>query len=344
MQKEMRVLFVDDEPQIPEALRCQFELWRKPWDMTVASNPETALDHCRDTRIDLAVLDLGMPGLNGIDLAKAIHDVSPRTICIMLTGAADLRVAMEAVNDAGIFRFYTKPCDMDALARGIEDGLATISHASARSGEQDSDTIETAVARVTLDRLPIGLIVLDGDGKVIFTNAPGGTLLAERDGILLSSDGTCRAATPGATKTLHNCIHNALNPGGHSVIESGVALIRPSMRRPLSVLATPLDDGDMPGGATARVALFVTDPERQLRPSRAVLQKLFQFTDSEAKVVQGLVQGKSLDDVALECSITVSTARTYLKQAFAKSCTNRQADLVRLVLTSPAVMKADNSD
>ena len=336
-----RILFVDDEPNILDALECQFQLWEVPWDMTFTDNPETALHHCRTAHIDLAVLDMGMPGMSGIELAKAIHSVSPQTICIMLTGAADLRVAMEAVNDAGIFRFYTKPCDMEVLARGIREGLATAALRSGQHAEQAPNNIELAVARVTLERLPISVIVLDGHGKVIFTNASGGALLAERDGISLSSDGTCRAATPGETRALQDCVRAILTPDSHSANESGIALKRPSMRRPLSVLATPIDEGDVPGNSGARVALFVTDPERQMRPSRPLLQKLFQLTDSEAKIVQGLVQGKSLDEIAPESGITISSARTYLKQAFAKTGTNRQADLVRLVLSSPAVMKAD---
>ena len=116
------------------------------------------------------------------------------------------------------------------------------------------------------------------------------------------------------------------------------------MRRPLSVIATPIDDTDPDKSGGASVALFVTDPERQAKPSRTVLQKLFQLTGSEAKIVQGLAEGKSLEEIAPEAGITISSARTYLKQVFAKTGTNRQADLVRMVLTSPAVMHSIPSD
>jgi len=342
MSNPSRILFVDDEVKILNALECNFKLRRKAWDMTFIDCPKAALRHCGETAPDLAVLDMQMPGMNGIELAKNIRSASPRTVCIMLTGAGDLQVAMEAVNDASIFRFYTKPCDIDVLDRGIEEGLAAVAQKTDNAPEQTPSPVETAIGRVALERLPIGVIVLDQQGKVIFTNAPGGALLAERDGISLSSDGICRASTPAETKALKDCIQSVLQPAEGDARDGGLALSRPSMRRPLSAIATPIDGMD--GDGRAAVALFVTDPERQTRPPRALLQKLFQLTGSEAKIVQGLVEGKSLEEIAPEAGITIGSARTYLKQVFAKTGTNRQADLVRMVLTSPAMMQATPSD
>lgn len=342
MARNSRILFVDDEKKVLNALERQFKLRRMAWDMTFIDNPEGALRHCAETCPDLAVLDMQMPGMNGIELAKRIRDASPGTVCIMLTGTGDLQVAMEAVNDAGIFRFYTKPCDVDVIARGVEEGLVAAARDTGDTAGQGPEAIESAVGRVTLERLPIGVIVLDRQGKVVFTNAPGGALLAERDGIALSSDGTCRAATSAETKSLHDCIRAVLDDETGDADDGGLALSCPSMRRPLSVIATPVAEDAGEDGACA--ALFVTDPEQQARPSRKLLQKLFNLTGSEAKIVQGLAEGKSLEEIAPEAGITISSARTYLKQAFAKTGTNRQAELVRMVLTSPAVMNAAPAD
>jgi DNA-binding NarL/FixJ family response regulator len=336
MSRISRILFVDDEHKVLDALKRQLRPRRTAWDMTFIDCPKAALRQCRKAAPDLVVLDLQMPGMTGIELAKAIHEALPQTVCIMLTGAGTLQVAMEAVNDAGIFRFYTKPCDIEVLAGGIEDGLAMAARRAESAATTEPDAIGSAVGRVALERLPIGVIVLDGQGKVVFTNAAGGGFLAERDGISLSADGTCRASTPAETKALRDCVRSVLEnrEGG----DGGIALSRSSMHRPLSAIATPIDDPD--GAGIARVALFITDPERQARPSRTMLQKLFRLTGSEAKIVQGLAEGKSLEEIAPEAGITLNSARTYLKQVFAKTGTNRQADLVRMVLTSPAVMHA----
>jgi DNA-binding CsgD family transcriptional regulator len=67
-----------------------------------------------------------------------------------------------------------------------------------------------------------------------------------------------------------------------------------------------------------------------------VLSGLFGLTRSEALLARALTSGKTLEESAQELGITISSARTYLKRAFGKTNTNRQAELIRLILTSTA--------
>jgi hypothetical protein len=60
-----------------------------------------------------------MPGMDGIQRLSRVHQVSPNTVRVMLTGHADLNTAMVAVNEGAIFRFLTKPCEVDALKKVI---------------------------------------------------------------------------------------------------------------------------------------------------------------------------------------------------------------------------------
>ena len=67
----------------------------------------------------VVISDMRMPGMDGAQLLSRVHKISPNTVHVMLTGNADLDTAIVAVNDGAIFRFLTKPCEVDLLKRAI---------------------------------------------------------------------------------------------------------------------------------------------------------------------------------------------------------------------------------
>ena len=114
-----RVLFVDDEPMILEAMRRQHH---HRYDVTTACGPEEALRIVDENdAFAVVVSDHRMPVMCGVDLLKQIGDASPDTVRIMLTGHADLQIAMDAVNGGHVFRFLMKPCDPEILRTAIDD-------------------------------------------------------------------------------------------------------------------------------------------------------------------------------------------------------------------------------
>ena len=68
------------------------------------------------------------------------------------------------------------------------------------------------------------------------------------------------------------------------------------------------------------------------------LEGMFGMTPAEARLTEALVHGQSLQQYADARRVTMSTVRTQLKAATAKTGTRRQADLVRIVLTGPAIL------
>ncbi len=116
-----RILCVDDDAELLQAysrrLRHQFRI-------ESALGSEEALSTVLNRGpYAVVVSDLRMPGLNGVQLLTKIKVCAPQTVRIMLTGHADLHTALEAVNDGYIFRFLTKPCPVDLLAKTLEAGL-----------------------------------------------------------------------------------------------------------------------------------------------------------------------------------------------------------------------------
>lgn len=108
-----RVLFVDDEPNI---LDSNLRNFRRLYDCHTAQSSAEALDVIdKNNGIDIVVTDLRMPGPNGIELLEHIREQWPDTIRILLTGYADIDIALQAINRGGVYRFLQKPFRSDDL-------------------------------------------------------------------------------------------------------------------------------------------------------------------------------------------------------------------------------------
>jgi len=121
--KQGQIMIVDDEVII-----CNmFEkiLTSAGFTVLTETNPRRALERIREmpNRIDLALIDLKMPEMNGIDVIKAVKAMAPEIVCIVLTGFASVDNTIAAIR-AGAYDFMQKPVDFDeltfALKRGVE--------------------------------------------------------------------------------------------------------------------------------------------------------------------------------------------------------------------------------
>jgi len=116
-----KVLIVDDDLNILYGFRRHF---RKHFNVVTVSNAEKALEALdKDGPFSVIVADMMMPGMNGIQLLRECNLKSPNTVRIMLTGCTERQIAIDAVNEGQVFRFLTKPSDVDELLRTIEAGL-----------------------------------------------------------------------------------------------------------------------------------------------------------------------------------------------------------------------------
>lgn len=115
------ILVIDDERNILHAIQRQLH---KRFNLAVAEDGEQGLALLRDQGpFAVVVCDMNMPGRTGIDVLAEVAEIAPDTVCIMLTGQADLATAMTAVNQGNIFRFFTKPCPAETLAAGLEAAI-----------------------------------------------------------------------------------------------------------------------------------------------------------------------------------------------------------------------------
>src|SRR5690606_38795583 len=116
-----RILLVDDDPNVLLGLQRTF---RKQFELDTAPGAEQALRLLDgQTSYAVVVADMCMPGMNGVQLLLEFQRRSPDTIRVMLTGNADQRTAVDAVNQGHVFQFLSKPCAPPTIAMVLESAL-----------------------------------------------------------------------------------------------------------------------------------------------------------------------------------------------------------------------------
>src|SRR3954462_552577 len=119
--QSLRILFADDERSLQEVMRT--ELPRLGHEVNVCPDGKAALKSPEKNKYDAAILDLRMPGFNGIEVLEQIKQVSPDTEVVIMTGHASIETAMDAVR-LGAFDYITKPCklaDIEKILRKVAD-------------------------------------------------------------------------------------------------------------------------------------------------------------------------------------------------------------------------------
>jgi DNA-binding NtrC family response regulator len=116
--EKCRVLLVDDERDFLEVLIRR--LGKRDVDVRGVSSGEEALQYLQAKPIDVAVLDVRMPGMDGLTALRKIKKLDPLIEVIMLTGHASLEVALEGMR-AGAFDYLMKPAEIDELLYKIQD-------------------------------------------------------------------------------------------------------------------------------------------------------------------------------------------------------------------------------
>ena len=115
---EIQVLLVDDEREFLDTLVKRLGK-RKLGASGVGSGAE-ALLALKERSVDVVILDVKMPGMNGIDTLREIKQNHPLVEVIMLTGHANMEVAIEGM-EAGAFDYLTKPVEIDDLLYKVQD-------------------------------------------------------------------------------------------------------------------------------------------------------------------------------------------------------------------------------
>jgi DNA-binding NtrC family response regulator len=115
---DFKVLVVDDEIEFLETLIKRLK--KRGLNITGVGSGEEALQILKEIPVDVVILDVRMPGMDGIQTLREIKKGYPLVEVIMLTGHANLEVAIEGM-ELGAFDYLMKPMDIDELLYKLED-------------------------------------------------------------------------------------------------------------------------------------------------------------------------------------------------------------------------------
>jgi two-component system phosphate regulon sensor histidine kinase PhoR len=171
---KLNILVVDDEASIREG--SARILTRMGHEVSTASRGEEGLEVIKNGKITLVLLDLKMPGLDGLEVLQRIQVMDPSILVIVITGYATVETAIKAMK-LGAYDFLPKPFDPDQLRIVINRSLEKLNliektrklEKERRRTLIDLDT-EKSRTRTILEFLPNGVIVTNNDGQVVLLN------------------------------------------------------------------------------------------------------------------------------------------------------------------------------
>jgi DNA-binding CsgD family transcriptional regulator/PAS domain-containing protein len=196
-----------------------------------------------------------------------------------------------------------------------------------------SAQLERDIYKEAVESAAIGTILLDEQGHALRVDAIAARILERNPAI---------AITRGRLSTKNRSVDTALQEAIATATTSTTGQLFSRALRleddgQLSLLVRSIAPGSMPAhekGATAVV--YLTDSKYASTTTVQRLIDLFKLSATEAALALQLARGRTLAEAAVALNLSEQTARTYSKQIFSKTGTHRQAELVRLILTSVA--------
>ena len=177
-----------------------------------------------------------------------------------------------------------------------------------------------------LNRYKDGALLVDSQARILFANNAAEAILSAGTGLRVSN-GRLTARVAPKTAALRSII-----AGDNSGATNNVLALPCPDGSKLSVEIVPIKAETywVPQRPVAMV--FIRDPKPNALPSREEIQQLFGLTHAQAALARELLNGDGIPAAAERLGISRSTARTHLLELFQKTGTNRQAELVRMIL------------
>ncbi|MBI3707469.1 MAG: helix-turn-helix transcriptional regulator, partial [Proteobacteria bacterium] len=188
-----------------------------------------------------------------------------------------------------------------------------------------------------LDALNVGILLTDRSSRVMFANGVAEAILRRGDGLTMIR-GQLRAVKPADTERLAGLIKGAAQTTIRRGEQAGGIMALPtSAGHPVTILVSP---SPRLGLLEPAALVFISEPQDSLPIEARHVALQYGLTSSEARLLRALVDGKRLMEHAEDAGITLNTAKTHLKQVFAKTGSRRQADLIRKFLADPVLRVA----
>ena len=168
------VLVVDDEKGIRQGTKRVLE--GEGYQVTTAENGSEGISYAKDQDFDIALIDLKMPDVNGIEVLKKVRESHPNTVCFITTAFASYDNAIESTK-TGAFDYIPKPFTSEELIKKMKDGFhkrQLLLEEEKWKKEREERLLEIAFEktrlRTIINSISDGVLVINKDGEAVLFN------------------------------------------------------------------------------------------------------------------------------------------------------------------------------
>ncbi|WP_417254677.1 response regulator [Celeribacter sp.] len=337
------ILVVEDEPDLRRDILE--ELQEAGYRTLAAQDGETAMAFLSGITPDLVLCDITMPRLDGYELLSAMRRERPSiatTPFVFLTAMSEPQEVIKGKLQ-GADDYLVKPVDYDLLLATISARLRQVDRIRGQQEREISNLrmalgdLSTGVRHPVLDLIALGVVLLNGEGRVVHANRAAQEMAQDASFLTIRND-RLRAVDPDSNTTLHRTIKELKEVAPDTENITGVLLHRADQST--SVLIAALDIAESRDPNVPQFALFLSPPAHEKRVSEKLLIDLFDLTPTEARVAGLLSRGVLPSEVADELGVSSTTIAFHIRNLLQKTGTNRQADLIALILAGPMAVGA----
>ena len=123
MTLEQSILIVDDEKELCERVRRELE--KEGYQVATAYDGAEGLEYFKNNRVEVVILDIRMPGMNGLEMLKKCREIDDSFISIIITAFSDYEKVTEALK-LGVFNYFKKPVSLKELIGSVHKGIDQI--------------------------------------------------------------------------------------------------------------------------------------------------------------------------------------------------------------------------
>ena len=144
--EKIKILFVDDDPNILAGLRRMLRPWKNEWAVDFSGNGYEALQRMEQAPYDVVVSDMRMPGMDGANLLQEVSLRYPHMVRFVLSGQSDRQTILRAAGST--HQFISKPCEAEYLRKVITSSMA-------RRSVVANETVRNKIAQIKTLPSPI---------------------------------------------------------------------------------------------------------------------------------------------------------------------------------------------
>ncbi len=174
-----RILLLDDEPNVLSSLQRSLRQISKDlnFEMELFNTPAEAIQRFGEVQFDFVISDYHMPKMNGVDFLRIVREIQPETVRMMLSASADFSTIMGAINEAEVFRYISKPWNIEELQETI--ALAVKRRIQLLEDKALADEVRAQRAKLSPQEQEAKLLEDDEPGITKVNWGPDGSVLLD---------------------------------------------------------------------------------------------------------------------------------------------------------------------